>query len=243
MDPGMTDRILEEHAKQLLDSSLLNLGHELTITVNSMLGFAQLLNIGYNNLTGEQKEYLAGITDGGKHLFELSSLIADVIKLQYGALDVNLQPVELYPFLTRLCSENSGIAFQRRIDLFVDLGPETGTIRADEHRLARVIKNLLHNTIMFTEQDHKAGLKSLMVDGKAVIRIWNDSAPLEGEFLDQLLLPYAHKNHRFSIKRNSGSKGIGFYLVRKILELHNGTIRIENSNGRGNMFELTIPAV
>jgi signal transduction histidine kinase len=239
----MTERIMEENAKQLIDSSLLNLGHELTITVNSMLGFAQLLNIGHNNLTGEQQEYLKGLTDGGKHLFELSSLIADVIKLQYGSLDIDLQPVELYPFLTRLCSENSGIAFKRKIDLLVDLGPGLGTIQADESRMARVIKNLLHNTIMFTEQDHKAGLESEAADGKAVIRIWNDSAPFEGEILDQLLLPYAHKNHRFSIKRNSGSNGIGFYLVRKILELHNGALSIEKSNGRGNIFELTLPAV
>lgn len=200
------DSIMKENPKQLLDSSLLNLGHELTITVNSMLGFAQLLNIGHNNLTREQQEYL-------------------------------------YPFLTRLCSENSGLAFKRRIDYLIDLGPGLGTVQADENRMGRVIKNILHNTIMFTEQDHRAGLESETADGKAVIRIWNDSAPFEGEILDQLLLPYAHKNHRFSMKQNSDSNGIGFYLVRKILQLHNGTLCIENSNGRGNIFELTLPAL
>lgn len=234
---------MKENTKQLLDSSLLNLGHELTITVNSMLGFAQLLNIGHNNLTREQQEYLKGLTDGGKHLFELSSLISDVIKLQYGSLDIDLQPVDLYPFLTRICSDNSGLAFKRRIDYLIDLGPGLGTIQADENRMGRVIKNLLHNTIMFTEQDHRAGLESETVDGKAVIRIWNDSAAFEGEILDQLLLPYAHENHRFSVKRTSGGEGIGFHLIRKILELHNGSICIENSNGRGNMFELTLPAL
>jgi signal transduction histidine kinase len=234
------EKIKNNNYKKILESSMLSLGDEITITTNSILGYSQLLTIGANNLTREQKECIEGISKGGKHLFEIVSVITDILKLQFGLLDITSETIDVRSLLTHVFTQCSGTAFRRRIDLLLDLHPELGTIEADRTRLERMLNNLVSNILRFTEQEHKVVISAEAQNGHVNMQIWNDSAPMTEEILDHLFLPYVHENHSSFEGSSIQGSGIGMFLAGKMIELHNGTLAIETSTRR-NIFSIIFP--
>lgn len=225
---------------KLLNSALLTMGGELTTTINSVLVLLRMLSFGGNTLTREQKEYLETLNEEGKHLQEIISIINDTIKMQNGAVDNGEKAIDLYPVLSRLASHCSGVAFKRNIELKIELEDELDGVKTDEAGIARIITNLLHNTIQYTEQEHMVGLEARKNGETVDIAIWNDGAALTDELLDQLFIPTVHKNTHFTHSPTL-EKGAGIFLAQYMLSHYNGTVNTENPGGRGNRISIQLP--
>jgi HAMP domain-containing protein/signal transduction histidine kinase/CheY-like chemotaxis protein len=246
---------LEERARQLALSSryksefLANMSHELRTPLNSLLILSKLLTDNpHGNLNEEQVEFARTINSAGSDLLHLISDILDLSKVEAGKMDLDPATVEVGAVLDaaersfRPVAEERGLAFQ--LELAQGAPVELFT---DEQRLLQVLRNLLSNSMKFT--DH--GFVRLAVeptaetdlDGRQYAVAFRITDSGIGIADDKLRLIFeAFQQADGTTSRRYGGTGLGLSISREIAHLLGGEIRAESVAGEGSTFSLLLPA-
>ena len=102
--------------------------------------------------------------------------------------------------------------------------------------------NLLTNALRYTPEGGRVEINLTMQDGHVRIRVHDTGIGIEPE-----LLPHVFERFRQGDARSAGTKGglgLGLAIVRKIVELHGGTVEAESAGpGQGASFIITLPAI
>lgn len=211
-----------------------NFSHEFKTPMASILGFAKLLKKG--SLTAkEQSEYLDIIIEESKRLTELSTNVLNLSKVESMALltdfstfNIGEQIRESVVLLESKWSKK-GIAF--------DLHLNESRINGNEQLLKQAWMNLIDNAIKFSPMNSIITL-SLDVNGDYVSVLVKD----HGIGMDQKTRHNIFdKFYQGDTSRASEGNGLGLPLVKKIVELHCGTITVESRPGQGSSFIVTLP--
>lgn len=212
-----------------------NVSHEIQSPLTSISGFARALQ--YDQLsTDERAHYLSIIETESKRLSKLSD---NLLKLT--SLESSNHPFEQKSY--RLDKQIRAIILacevqwvEKEIDMDVSL--EKVTIVADEDLMSQVWTNLIHNSIKFTPRMGRIRLNLQEVDNKAIIKISDTGIGISKK--DQI-----HVFERFykadkARERSKGGSGLGLSIVKKIIEMHKGTIMVDSEEGKGTTFTITI---
>ncbi|MGC4377209.1 HAMP domain-containing histidine kinase [Fictibacillus sp. Mic-4] len=214
-----------------------NVSHEIQSPLTSINGFARALkNV---NLTDEERlRYLTIIEmESGR----LSKISDNLLKLT--SLESNHHPFE--PVEYRLDKQLRSVVLasepawlEKEIEMNVEL--DKLTVIADQDLMNQVWTNVLHNSIKFTPAGGAIGVKAKIQGDQAVISITDTGIGMTEE--DQ-----KHIFERFykadpSRTSSKGGSGLGLSIVKKIVEMHHGTISVQSSPGKGTVFSITIPA-
>ncbi len=109
---------------------------------------------------------------------------------------------------------------------------------ADPTRMTQVISNLLNNASKFTQEGGQIEVNA-SAQGETVVIVVSDNGPgIEPSVLDTLFEPFTQG--RITLDRGQGGLGVGLSIVKKIVELHGGTVRVATSD-RGTAFTLVLP--
>lgn len=121
------------------------------------------------------------------------------------------------------------------------LVPPTASITfiADGVRLAQIISNLLSNAAKYTPPGGTIWLTGGIEDGKVVVRVKDNGLGIEEEYLDKIFDPFFQVD--CSLDRTKGGLGIGLALVKSIVDMHHGTIKVSSRPHEGSVFTVTIP--
>jgi PAS domain S-box-containing protein len=115
-------------------------------------------------------------------------------------------------------------------------------VHADRDRLEQVIANLLDNAVKFTPQDGAVGLRVSQEGGEVVLRVGDTGRGIAAQALGHVFEPFVQGEH--SIDRAAGGLGLGLALVKRLVELHGGTVAAESAGeGSGAAFTVRLPAV
>jgi signal transduction histidine kinase len=222
--------------ENLRQDFIANVSHEIQSPLTSISGFAELLH--NNELTDEErKHYLDIIEAESKRLSKLSDNL-----LKLSSLDAAATPLTFTDFRLDKQIRKSLLMLEPQWsekDLEVSLELEAVHMLGDEHLMAQVWINLLHNSIKFTLEGGSINLSISKSDSWVECRIADNGIGISEE--DQL-----HIFERFykvdkARDRNLGGNGLGLSLVKKIIELHKGTIRVESTVGIGTAFIIRLP--
>jgi len=123
------------------------------------------------------------------------------------------------------------------ITLEIDATPDIGTMMADERRVRQVLYNLLSNAIGFSPPGGTVTLAAERVDGSVVFSVTDNGPGIPTELQERVF-------DRFET-HTTGSRhrgvGLGLSIVRSLVELHGGTVRIQSSAGRGTAVACAFP--
>jgi len=229
-------------AARLKDEFLAGMSHELRTPLNAILGMSEaLLEDIYGALNEGQRYSLQIIEQSGKHLLDLINDILDLSKIESGRMELEIATVGI----AGLCE--SSLAFVRQqasrkhISLTLDIAEGVPHIQADERRLRQVLVNLLSNAVKFTPN---GGWVELHVRADAqretvefiVIDTGIGIAP---EQFSKLFQPFVQLDS--SLSRRYEGTGLGLALVRRIMDLHGGSVSVESELGQGSRFTLAFP--
>ena len=115
-----------------------------------------------------------------------------------------------------------------------------GSITADERRLKQVLLNLIRNAITFTPENGTISITVKKEDTFISLSVADTGPGIPKDDLDRIFEPFERVQ---SGGRGSGGAGLGLTLVRNIVDLHHGTIKIESEEGKGTDVIVTIPIV
>jgi two-component system phosphate regulon sensor histidine kinase PhoR len=125
----------------------------------------------------------------------------------------------------------------KKIELSLEL--EKTMFNGDEGLLSQVWINLIHNAIKFTTERGMIGV-TLMGDGKAVVcRVSDTGAGISEE--DRMHIFERFYKADKARDRALGGSGLGLSLVKKIVELHGGTVTAQSELGKGSVFTVSLP--
>jgi CheY-like chemotaxis protein len=208
----------------------------------------------FGELNERQMRSLSIIESSGKHLLELINDILDVAKIGAGNLELDLQPVDIKYLCQSSLSFVKQTALKKNIQLQVVIHPEITAIIVDELRMRQALINLLSNAVKFTPNNGKVDLEvkletieestnefAIANSQKLIFAITDTGIGISSEDLDKLFQPFVQIDS--SLSRQYAGTGLGLTLVKKITELHGGSIDVNSQVGKGSCFSISLPYI
>jgi CheY-like chemotaxis protein/anti-sigma regulatory factor (Ser/Thr protein kinase) len=129
-----------------------------------------------------------------------------------------------------------------RHELAVDLPREPVWLDADPTRLGQVVSNLLNNAAKFTPDGGRIRLSAAVEGGAAVVRVADNGVGIAPDVLQRMWEMFAQGDR--TLGRSHGGLGIGLTLVRRLVEMHGGTVEAHSQGpGLGSTFTVRLPVV
>jgi signal transduction histidine kinase/DNA-binding response OmpR family regulator len=229
-------------AARLKDEFLASMSHELRTPLNAVLGLSEALQEGiYGPINERQRKSMRSIEASGRHLLSLINDILDVAKIEAGKVELSVGPVSV----ESVCRAGLGLvkqsAHKKRLKVSSSFDSTVGIIQADERRLKQVLVNLLSNAVKFTPESGTIGLE---VEGDAQahvvhVTVWDTGIGISSEGIERLFQPFVQLDS--SLSRQYDGTGLGLVLVKRITEMHGGSISVESQPGQGSRFTVSFP--
>ncbi|MEF3304042.1 sensor histidine kinase [Paenibacillus sp. GYB003] len=213
-----------------------NVSHEIQSPLTSIGGFAKALR-GDSLRAEERDRYLSIIELETERLSKLSDNL-----LKLSSLDSERHPFERSRYRVDKQLRHLILACEpqwekKRLEMDVDL--EAAYVYADEQLMGQVWTNLLHNSIKFTPEGGAVRIRAASRGGTATIEIADTGIGMSDKELAQAF----DRFYKADASRNRalGGSGLGLSIVRKIVDMHGGAIRMDSRVGEGTTVVVTLP--
>jgi PAS domain S-box-containing protein len=233
-------RAQAEHMSALKDEFLATLSHELRTPLGAILGWAQVLRRRAVVSETELKEALDVIERNARVQTQLIEDLLDMSRITSGKVRLDIQPVEPVAFIeaametVRPAADAKGVRMEKVLD------PAAGPISGDPHRLQQVVWNLLSNAIKFTPRGGKIQVVLERVNSHVEIAVADTGMGIKPDFLPHIFERFRQADG--STTRSHGGLGLGLSIVKSLVELHGGSVRVQSAGeDRGTTFSIALP--
>jgi two-component system, cell cycle sensor histidine kinase PleC len=229
-----------EEASQAKSKFLANMSHELRTPLNAIIGFSEIMESGMFGPLGSDKyrEYCCDIHQSGQYLLEVINDILDMSKIEAGRIRLDLEQIELEPFLNDAMRVVSGRANDKRLKLIARIGRGI-RLSADHRLLKQIVLNLLSNAVKFTPEGGRITIRARATGGWVSVSIADTGIGIPEDALARLGRPFEQVESQLT-KSHQGS-GLGLAIAKSLIELHHGAMRIHSTPGSGTMVLLRLP--
>jgi len=227
-----------ETADRLKSEFIANVSYELRTPLNAIIGFAEILNQSYFGLLNErQSEYARGILDASNRLISLINDILDIATIEAGYMQLELGPVDVRSLLASVETFAVERARNRNLHFAVDCPDGIGGVVGDERRLKQAIYNVVSNAIKFTPPGGRIVISARREDEDMSITVTDTGIGIDPQ--DQPIV--WEKFARISSQGRPTGAGLGLALVKKLIELHSGSVELHSTPGEGTQVTCNVP--
>ncbi|MBY0613278.1 MAG: PAS-domain containing protein [Beijerinckiaceae bacterium] len=231
-----------ENASRFKTSFIKNVSFELRSPLTSVIGFGQALAAGTAGpLTERQQGYAHYITQSSEALLNLIDDILDIASIDAGTIDLELAPVDIPSLVEQAALDLKSRLTENKMPLAINTDPSLGVFMGDARRIRQVLYNLLSNAIDFSNAG-QAILISATRGGDRVTLSVKDSGQQLPAGLESAEIGDAPRQPDEGAQDtlNRGA-GLRLSIVRSLVELHGGDVRIISSARHGTEVICTFP--
>ena len=229
-----------KEADRRKDEFLATLSHELR---NPLVPIKSGLEILQANMVGEIPERVFEMMD--RQVAQLSHLVDDLLdvsRITSGKAILRIEQVSLQDIVDDAVEASRPLIEGRGHQLILDVPPGPIWVSADRVRLGQVLSNLLNNAAKYTSEGGRITLSVGADSGEAVVRVTDTGAGIPQEMLSEVFVMFAQINR--TLERSQGGLGIGLAVVKRLVEMHGGSIDVESPGlGEGSTFTLRLAAI
>jgi signal transduction histidine kinase len=217
-------------AGQAKDEFLAVLGHELRNPLSPIVASLDLMDM--RDEPGARRER-AIMRRQVTHLKRLVDDLLDVSRIASGKLQLHLQAINLLDTVRHLVAALPGHA------ITLD-APDAVWVEGDDSRLVQVLNNLLSNAARFGSNATSVSLRADASAGQAILSVQDNGIGMDAALLSRVFEPFYQAPQQLA--RRTGGLGLGLAIVRKIVELHGGSVSAYSAGpGQGSRFEVVLP--
>lgn len=232
-------RIEAERASRMKDDFLATLSHELRTPLNAIMGYAHLLRDGTIG-PSELPDALEVIERNARSQTQIIEDLLDMSRIVSGKIRLDVQSLDLSAVVTAAIDTVKPAAEAKGIRLTSLLDPHVGPVKGDPSRLQQVIWNLLTNAVKFTPKGGKVQVALERVNSHVEIVVSDTGEGIKPEFLPHVFDRFRQADP--STTRRHGGLGIGLSIVKQLVELHGGSVRVKSPGlGEGSTFVVSLP--
>jgi PAS domain S-box-containing protein len=217
---------------------LANMSHELRTPLNAIIGFTGTLLMQLPGpLNEEQERQLRTVQRSGKHLLSIINDLLDLARIESGAVELTLEPVDCGDVINGVVAALQPLADEKELALHTELPSGSRTTRSDSRALNQILINLVSNAIKFTDAGTVVVSLRPPVAGHGTTIAVSDTGPgIAPEDLDQLFGAFERGTGRAA--RSREGTGLGLHISQKLAELADIELRVTSTLGAGSTFTL-----
>jgi len=212
------------------------MSHDLKTPVAKIAGVADILINQYEN-DHEQKKYLRSIITSTGDLNKFITSILDLTKIESRNLKLDFISKDINPLLENVIESLKFEASAKNVSIEKDLAP-LYPIKVDERLMNRVFTNLIENAIKYSGEGSKVEVKSFDDQEFTYVTIKDNGVGISTEDAELIFDKF------YRVKNDASHKikgtGLGLYLVKYFIELHEGSISVESEIGKGTTFHIKL---
>ena len=231
----------EASQRKILESSLLKddfmaaASHELRTPLTVLSGYSELL-LDHPELSDEaKKECLSNILDKTNAMSRLVDELLDVSRLEAGRLiHIECTPIKIFDVANKAMQQ-----FQdgkHSCQLLLHFDDEQLELDADGGKLFQVFENLIGNAIKYSPDGGQIEIKGERTDEQFMVTVSD-----EGMGMNPMQQKHVFEKYYRATQSTTKGLGVGLYIVKHIIEAHNGQIWLESSPGKGSSFTFVLP--
>jgi signal transduction histidine kinase len=174
-------------------------------------------------------------------LVKLIDELLDVSRIANGKVVLRRVPVDLRTVIDSALEASQPALEEARHEVTVELPNQPVWVHGDPSRLAQVVSNLLNNAAKYTPAGGHVRVELAHADGQATVRVVDDGMGIPAEMVNRVFDMFTQVDR--TLDRAQGGLGIGLALVRRLMQLHGGSVRAQSEGlDRGSTFTVTLPA-
>lgn len=238
-----TDKALQdakeiaEAANQAKSRYLTGISHELRSPLNSLLGYAQLLEKD-STLSEQNIERITVIRHSGEYLSDLIEGLLDISKIEAGRLDIARKEIQFSALLDQIVNMFSIQAAKKKIEFIYECTsslPEY--VNADEKHLRQILINLLSNAIKFTQTGNVKFAVTYRSE-IATFTITDTGSGIAEEDYERIFSPFqrVRKPHLPDVP----GTGLGLTITKLLTDIMGGDISLTSEEGKGSEFRVQL---
>ena len=234
-----------EKANRAKSEFLSRMSHELRTPMNSILGYAQLMEMG--ELKPSHKRGVNHILNNGRHLLNLINEVLDIAGIEAGRQILKPEPVLLSGIIQEVIDVVQIAADKRNVTIdLVDSLIVNHSVLADKIRLKQVLLNLTINAIKYNRLNGLVSIKTELqpTDGHGNsnirISISDTGNGIKPEDIGKLFQPFERIG---ADQTETEGTGLGLMVVMKLTEAMGGAVGVESEPGVGSIFWIELPQI
>ena len=246
-------KILEvELKKSLIESQkaskskelfLANMSHEIRTPLNGIIGMIRELNKVKNPST-TQSSYLNSAMKASRHLLSVVDNILEITKIESGELSLTPHHFSIQELLNDISSILKPQAKQNGVEFVININKNVSeAFIADESRIRQILINLAGNGIKFTENG-KVTIDCISLEesfGKQELNfiVRDTGIGMDEKYLTNIFKKFQQEDS--STSRKHGGSGLGLFITKQLVDLMQGTLKINSIKGKGTVVQVCLP--
>jgi signal transduction histidine kinase len=230
-----------EAANRSKSEFLANMSHELRTPLNAIIGFSGMMSDRmFGPINEKYADYAAVIGESGRHLLAIINDILDLARADANRLVVAEEVVEIGRVVNLSSRIVQELARKAEVNFVTESENPLPNVLGDTAKLTQILINLLSNAIKFTPAGGKVCLKiGRKPQGGLTFRVGDTGIGMSAEQIPIALAPFGQVDS--GLNRKYDGVGLGLPLTKRLIELHDGTIEITSTPGRGTTVDFHLP--
>ena len=215
------------------------ISHDLRAPFNGFLALTELLSSGISQMSSEEiQECAVGMNTSAKSLYGLLENLLQWARLKEGHMPFIPRMINVYQLTQEVIdTEKEAIKMKKlRVDCHMDKNLQA---MADRYMFQSVIGNLLSNAIKFTPRNGRVKLDGKLMDDQLTVSVSDSGIGMSEKMLDKLF--NLGENSSRSGTEGELSTGLGLFLCQGFIQKHKGKLWAESEEGKGSIFNFTLP--
>ncbi len=230
---------LKEYS-DIKDEFLYTVTHELRTPLTAIRTQAELLQDDEEMPQEDRQRFLDSMVKECERLTKLITNVLDLERFESGSQKLSMQPTNIKELIYEAVDGLQQLINQKDIELRVDISSELPTLNLDSDRIQQVLINLISNAIKYC--DAHAGkiiITAYRLDDQVKVNVIDNGHGIKEEDA-KLVFDKFYQVKNQTRKKPSGS-GLGLAICKNIIQMHNGSIWVENDPSLGTRFSFTLP--
>lgn len=231
-----------EAANRAKSEFLAAMNHELRTPLNAIIGFSELMSkqcfgpLGHPNY----KAYVEDIETSGRHLLGIINEILEFSKAEAGGLTLRETYVDVQHVTQGVIRLVGARAREAGLHIQNDVPPDLPMLWCDERKLRQMLLNLIGNAIKFTPAGGAVAISANCRNGEFTVAVSDTGIGIPKHDLARVVQPFVQADNQFN--QQQGGAGLGLTVVKSMMEIHGGALRLESTPGRGTKVQLAFPS-
>ncbi|HEX3053121.1 MAG TPA: ATP-binding protein, partial [Aggregatilineaceae bacterium] len=234
----MVDRVAVTQAAQR--DFLANVSHDLRTPLTSIQGFSQAILDGVTSDPATAQHAAQIINDEAARMHRMVEELLELARLEAGRVNLRRHAVRPSDLLRGVADSISVKAYEKSVQLNVQIPPDLPRISGDADRLAQVFLNLLDNAIRHTPSGGQVSLLAAAQPQWIVVQVRDTGEGIPAADLPRIFERF-YQVDKSRQRDRGGSMGLGLAITKQIVEAHNGRIQADSVIGQGTTFTIWLP--